>query len=142
MFDTFIAISSDPINSSCRESQHKVCLLYSTDSHAKQSRNSAGQVLNGSPSGRGMVWRGGRSTDIGKGTEDDLLHAALPVEPRKRYVYVVHSPGGPGLDCPVVVDQTGSYIRRDGLGGNYLCGRAPPTEVSSLEVFRSIPVSH
>ena len=37
---------------------------------------------------------------------------ALPVEKRKRYVYVPHCPGGPGLDCPLVVDPTGVYFRQ------------------------------
>ena len=39
------------------------------------------------------------------------LQVPLPVEPRKRYVYNVHCPNGPGLDCPLVVDPTGTYFR-------------------------------
>ncbi|XP_033642734.1 FAD-dependent oxidoreductase domain-containing protein 1-like [Asterias rubens] len=66
--------------------------------------------------------------DIGKGSEEDLLDVALPVVPRKRYAYVVHSPDGPVLDCPLVIDNSGTYLRREGLGGNYVCGRGPPTE--------------
>ena len=46
----------------------------------------------------------------------------LPVEPRKRYVYVVHCPDGPGLNCPMVIDPSGLYFRREGLAGLYLVG--------------------
>ncbi|KAH3791171.1 hypothetical protein DPMN_144651 [Dreissena polymorpha] len=49
----------------------------------------------------------------------------LPVEPRKRYVYTVHCPDGPTLDCPFLIDTSGAYIRREGLGGNYICGASP-----------------
>ena len=42
---------------------------------------------------------------------ETFLQVPLPVEPRKRYVYNVHCPGGPGLDCPLVVDPTGTYFR-------------------------------
>ena len=49
----------------------------------------------------------------------------LPVEPRKRYVYNVHCPGGPGLDCPLVIDPSGTYFRREGWSNHYLCGRSP-----------------
>ncbi|KAI8491484.1 FAD-dependent oxidoreductase domain-containing protein 1 [Branchiostoma belcheri] len=67
---------------------------------------------------------------IGIGQEDPMgldweLQAPLPVEPRKRYVYVYHCPRGPGLDCPMVVDPSGTYFRREGLAGNYLCGKSP-----------------
>jgi FAD-dependent oxidoreductase domain-containing protein 1 len=78
----------------------------------------------------------GRLAGIGSGAGD--LSVALPVEKRKRFVYVPHCPGGPGLDCPLVVDPTGVYFRREGAGGNYLCGQSPteeqePTD-TSLEV--------
>ncbi|XP_038045679.1 FAD-dependent oxidoreductase domain-containing protein 1-like [Patiria miniata] len=66
--------------------------------------------------------------DIGKGSEEDLLHRCLPVCPRKRYVYMFHAPDGPGLDCPLFVDPVGFYCRREGFGGNYLCGRGPEGE--------------
>ncbi|XP_078605728.1 FAD-dependent oxidoreductase domain-containing protein 1-like [Branchiostoma floridae x Branchiostoma japonicum] len=67
---------------------------------------------------------------IGIGQEDPMgldweLQAPLPVEPRKRYVYVFHCPQGPGLDCPLIVDPSGTYVRREGLAGNYLCGKSP-----------------
>lgn len=64
----------------------------------------------------------------GIGCGDGILQVPLPVEPRKRYVYNVHCPTGPGLDCPLVVDPTGTYFRREGLGNHYLCGRSPTEE--------------
>lgn len=63
---------------------------------------------------------------MGKG----MLSVPLPVEPRKRYVYVINTQGSnaPGLATPLTVDPCGTYFRRDGLGGNYLCGRSPTLE--------------
>lgn len=75
---------------------------------------------------------------IGKG--EGLLSIPLPVEPRKRYVYVINSQGynAPGLCTPLTIDPDGTYFRRDGLGGNYLCGRSPATDqeptVDNLDV--------
>ncbi|XP_072515778.1 FAD-dependent oxidoreductase domain-containing protein 1 [Salminus brasiliensis] len=75
---------------------------------------------------------------IGKGPENTLAATPLPVEPRKRYVYVVHCPDGPGLDCPFLIDYSGVYFRREGLGGNYIVGKSPEEteepDVSDLEV--------
>lgn len=42
-----------------------------------------------------------------------------------RYVYVVHCPDGPGLECPFLIDYSGVYLRREGLGGNYITGKSP-----------------
>lgn len=49
----------------------------------------------------------------------------LPIEPRKRYVFVFHCPDGPGLEMPFMIDPTGVYVRREGLGGHYICGVSP-----------------
>ena len=38
-----------------------------------------------------------------------LGQVAIPVERRKRYVYVPHCPQGPGMDCPLLVDPSGMY---------------------------------
>ena len=48
---------------------------------------------------------------------------------RKRYVYVVHAPKGPGLSAPMIVDATGTCVRREGLGGMYLTYGSPPDKV-------------
>ncbi|XP_015354498.1 FAD-dependent oxidoreductase domain-containing protein 1 isoform X1 [Marmota marmota marmota] len=65
---------------------------------------------------------------IGKGPPGTLQGTKLPVEPRKRYVYVWHCPQGPGLEMPFVADTNGVYFRREGLGNNYLGGCSPTEE--------------
>ncbi|XP_071068505.1 FAD-dependent oxidoreductase domain-containing protein 1 isoform X3 [Dasypus novemcinctus] len=65
---------------------------------------------------------------IGHGPPDTLQGTRLPVEPRKRYVYLWHCPQGPGLETPLVVDTSGAYFRREGLGNNYLGSRSPTEE--------------
>lgn len=59
------------------------------------------------------------------GTGEELLSVPLPVVPRKRYVYCFHCPDGPSLNTPLVIDSSGAYFRRDGLGGNYIAGKSP-----------------
>lgn len=61
------------------------------------------------------------------GTGSGMLSVPLPVEPRKRYVYVFETQGAnyPGLNTPLTIDPNGVYFRRDGLGGNFLGGRSP-----------------
>ncbi|CAB1352868.1 unnamed protein product [Coregonus sp. 'balchen'] len=75
---------------------------------------------------------------IGFGPKDTIAGIPLPVEPRKRFIYVVHCPNGPGLDTPFLVDYSGVYFRREGLGGNYIAGMSPEEEeepeTNNLEV--------
>ncbi len=52
-----------------------------------------------------------------------------------RYVYVLHCPDGPGLDSPFLIDYSGVYFRREGLGGNYIAG-ASPDEVCYSSFFQ------
>ncbi|XP_043603959.1 FAD-dependent oxidoreductase domain-containing protein 1 isoform X1 [Bombus pyrosoma] len=58
-------------------------------------------------------------------TENGLEQINLPVEPRKRFVYCVHCPDGPSLNTPLLIDNTGTFLRREGLAGTYICGRSP-----------------
>ena len=37
-----------------------------------------------------------------------------------------------GLDCPLVVDPSGAYFRREGMGNHYLCGMSPPEDQVSF----------
>jgi len=73
---------------------------------------------------------------IGKG----LLSIALPVEPRKRCVYCFNSQDRniPGLNTPMVIDPSGTYFRREGLGSSFIAGRCPLPEneppIDNLEV--------
>ncbi|KAK2823141.1 hypothetical protein Q7C36_019741 [Tachysurus vachellii] len=62
---------------------------------------------------------------IGRSMKNDEAAFRLPVEPRKRYIYVVRCPDGPGLECPFLIDYSGFYLRREGLGGNYITGISP-----------------
>jgi len=79
-----------------------------------------------------VIAAGGDSGEVGRlvgiGSGEGALAVPIPVEKRKRFVYVPHCPDGPGLDCPLVIDPTGVYFRREGLGGNYLCGQSPTEE--------------
>lgn len=45
-------------------------------------------------------------------------------------MYVVQTQGEncPGFNTPLTIDPTGTYFRRDGLGGNFLVGRSPDEE--------------
>lgn len=65
----------------------------------------------------------------GIGSGDGPLSVDLPVEPRKRYVYVIHCPDGPGLNMPFMVDPSGIFIRREGLAGYYVCGASPTSDL-------------
>jgi FAD-dependent oxidoreductase domain-containing protein 1 len=65
---------------------------------------------------------------IGTPTAKGIRSIPLPVERRKRYVYVFHCPDGPELDFPFLCDPSGVYCRREGLGGNYICGKCPSFE--------------
>lgn len=49
---------------------------------------------------------------------------------RKRYVFRWDCQGsGPGINTPMTIDPTGTYFRRDGLGGMFIGGLSPlPTE--------------
>ncbi|XP_075459421.1 FAD-dependent oxidoreductase domain-containing protein 1 isoform X3 [Ascaphus truei] len=75
---------------------------------------------------------------IGIGHPDSLEAVKLPVEPKKRYIYVFHCPDGPGMDCPLLIDSSGAYFRREGMGGNYIGGLSPTEkeepDVNDLEV--------
>jgi FAD-dependent oxidoreductase domain-containing protein 1 len=46
---------------------------------------------------------------------------------RKRYVYCFQCPGPkiPGVNTPMTFDPSGTYFRREGLGNNFIAGRAP-----------------
>ena len=40
-----------------------------------------------------------------------------------------------GLDCPLVVDPSGAYFRREGMGNHYLCGMSPPEDQVSFVCY-------
>ncbi|KAM4650855.1 FAD-dependent oxidoreductase domain-containing protein 1 [Discoglossus pictus] len=65
---------------------------------------------------------------IGSGDPNSMDSVRLPIEPKKRYIYVFHCPDGPGLECPLLIDSSGAYFRREGLGGNFIGGLSPTEE--------------
>lgn len=73
-------------------------------------------------------WAGNVAELAGIGTGKGILSLSLPVEPRKRYVYVFHCPKGPGIESPFLIDPAGFYFRRDGLGSHFICGMSPTEE--------------
>ncbi|KAL1458553.1 hypothetical protein WDU94_008691 [Cyamophila willieti] len=60
-----------------------------------------------------------------KEASQGLLFIPVPVEARKRFVYCFEAPKGPGINMPMVVDPSGTYFRREGLGNYYICGKSP-----------------
>ncbi|XP_012284664.1 FAD-dependent oxidoreductase domain-containing protein 1 isoform X2 [Orussus abietinus] len=83
-----------------------------------------------------IIAAGAFSAEVAKmariGHDKGLLSIPLPVEPRKRFVYCFHCHNGPGLNTPLTVDPTGTYFRREGLQGNYICGRSPDLDEEPL----------
>ncbi|XP_031455574.1 FAD-dependent oxidoreductase domain-containing protein 1 [Phasianus colchicus] len=84
------------------------------------------------------AWTGKLLDSATAGLRGSLTLSPLPIEPRKRYVYVWHCPGGPGLETPFVIDTSGAYFRREGIAGNYLGSMSPPEgrepDAGNLEV--------
>ncbi|CAL8139548.1 unnamed protein product [Orchesella dallaii] len=73
------------------------------------------------------------------GRREGMMSVPLPVEPRRRHVYCIHAPNGPGIDCPFVADTSGIYFRREGYAGHFVTGKAGPVSddpkvVANLEV--------
>lgn len=87
-----------------------------------------------------VIAAGGDSGEVGKlariGSGEGMLSIPIPVEKRKRYVYCFECQGDavPGINTPLTIDYTGTYFRREGLGGTYLAGLSPePHEEPSIE---------
>ena len=76
----------------------------------------------------GGAWAGKVGEMAGIGSGSGIMSVPLPIEPRKRYIHVVHCPDGPGMATPIVIDPSYAFIRREGTGGNYLVGVSPKDE--------------
>lgn len=60
--------------------------------------------------------------EIGIDDHSSPLAVGLPVEPRKRYIFMFYAENGPILKVPLTIDYTGVFIRRQGLSNFYFCG--------------------
>ncbi|CAF0803240.1 unnamed protein product [Brachionus calyciflorus] len=60
----------------------------------------------------------------------------LPVEPRKRYIFMFYAENGPILNVPLTIDQSGVFFRRQGLSNYYFCGlnQSPDKEPKDLDL--------
>jgi FAD-dependent oxidoreductase domain-containing protein 1 len=80
-----------------------------------------------------VIAAGAQSGHVSKlariGTGRGMLSVPLPVEPRKRYVYVFscenENSQSLGLNTPLTIDPSNVYFRREGLSGLYIAGRSP-----------------
>lgn len=52
--------------------------------------------------------------------------ATLPVAARKRNIFVVKVPGGNSIECPLVINPSGVFVRKEGPGNTFICGFSPP----------------
>ncbi|OQR73810.1 FAD-dependent oxidoreductase domain-containing protein 1-like [Tropilaelaps mercedesae] len=70
---------------------------------------------------------GPQTGDVGRllriGTGSNVLGVPIPVEPRKKAIYTFHAPEAPIVGFPFLIDPTGVYCRREGLGGQFICGQ-------------------
>jgi len=62
-----------------------------------------------------------------------MAGVSIPVEPRPRSIYAVHCPDSladASLYCPLVVDYSGVWFRRESIRGSgmFLCGLSPSVE--------------
>ncbi|XP_003744531.1 FAD-dependent oxidoreductase domain-containing protein 1 [Galendromus occidentalis] len=65
---------------------------------------------------------------LGCGEGEEILSVPAPVEPRKRGVYSFHAPDAPIVGFPFLIDPSNTYVRREGLGGHFICGKSPNKE--------------
>ena len=68
-----------------------------------------------------------------------LAGIALPVEPRKRTVFVIRAPLD-GSDMPLVFDTSGMWIRPEGDG--FICGISPPPDADPHPGDDFVPDMH
>ena len=62
------------------------------------------------------------TANLDEADKPTALFVSLPVEPRKRYIYVFYAENGPILKVPLTIDHTGVFFRRLGLSNYYCCG--------------------
>ncbi|XP_044750384.1 FAD-dependent oxidoreductase domain-containing protein 1 isoform X2 [Coccinella septempunctata] len=80
-----------------------------------------------------VIATGSETNEIAKlagiGTGKGILSVPVPVEKRKRYVYkFACRDDPPGINTPMTIDKTGTYFRRECIGGTFICGLSPSPE--------------
>ena len=60
------------------------------------------------------------------GTVAGWAGLAVPVEPRKRTVFVIDAPNARHPDAPLIIDHSGIYLRPE--GGHWICATVPPVD--------------
>ncbi|EDW37252.1 GL25633 [Drosophila persimilis] len=82
-----------------------------------------------------VIAAGASSGKVGRmariGTGPGMLRVPLPIDARKRYMYAIstQAQNAPGMAMPITIDSNATFIRRDGLGGSYICGRNSDPQV-------------
>ncbi|KAH8395464.1 hypothetical protein KR215_006932 [Drosophila sulfurigaster] len=80
-----------------------------------------------------------RLAHIGQGA--GILQVPLPIDARQRHTYVISTQEekthSMAMSMPMIVDTSGSYIRRQGLGGHYVYGinSASPADSSYFDLM-------
>jgi FAD-dependent oxidoreductase domain-containing protein 1 len=72
-------------------------------------------------------------------TEAEGMSIDLPVEPRKRYIYMFYAENGPIVKVPLTIDPSGVFFKRHGLSNYYVCGR---NQTSDAEEPRDMDLSN
>ncbi|VDK27265.1 unnamed protein product, partial [Anisakis simplex] len=70
-------------------------------------------------------WAGKIAEMAGIGKGKGLLAVPLPIEARKRMLFVVHAPDVPPIDMPALVDPSGVYCLQEDAGNTFICGKIP-----------------
>lgn len=71
-----------------------------------------------------------------------MLAVQLPVEARKRMVYVVHAPDVPALEMPILHDPSGVYCMLEDVGNVFICGKVPTEVTIKFLLFLICDSSH
>nr|XP_027195186.1 FAD-dependent oxidoreductase domain-containing protein 1-like [Dermatophagoides pteronyssinus] len=117
--------------------------------HQRDDRKKCQKVIVQYPDGNqiqikfdiGVVCTGYDSKQLAKYLGYEQRQINLPIEPRKRYVFVFDcrnfDQNQSSIDCenhfPFLIDKSGVYCRREGRS-NFICGRSPPTLVEEPEI--------
>ncbi|KAH8306777.1 hypothetical protein KR044_013271 [Drosophila immigrans] len=81
-----------------------------------------------------------RLAHIGLGA--GILQVPLPIDARQRHSYVISTQEekapGMAMSMPMIVDTSGSFIRRHGLGGHYICGHNAESTAPDATYFDAV----